>query len=92
MEFSGRLLATALLGANVEAFVFGEDADVIRRALPAAVTVSSTMREALGQARARARAGDTVLLSPACASFDEFSGYAERGDAFAEAVREGSDV
>ena len=85
-------LATALLGANVEAFVFGEDADVIRRALPAAVTVSSTMREALGQARARARAGDTVLLSPACASFDEFSGYAERGDAFAEAVREGSDV
>ncbi len=39
-----------------------------------------------------ARPGDTVLLAPAGASFDQFSGYADRGDAFAAAVRAASPV
>ena len=45
------------------------------------------MRDAVRAARRLARAGDAVLLSPACASFDAYSGYAARGDDFAHEVR-----
>jgi UDP-N-acetylmuramoylalanine--D-glutamate ligase len=44
------------------------------------------MDEAVAAAAAEAAPGDCVLLSPACASFDMFSGYAARGAAFAAAV------
>ena len=48
------------------------------------------MAEVVAAARGLARPGDTVLLAPAGASFDQFSGYAHRGDAFAAAVRGGA--
>ncbi|OGR08315.1 MAG: UDP-N-acetylmuramoylalanine--D-glutamate ligase [Deltaproteobacteria bacterium RIFOXYD12_FULL_50_9] len=50
------------------------------------VSSAGSMVEAVGMAKELADAGDDVLLSPACASFDMFNSYAHRGDVFAQAV------
>jgi UDP-N-acetylmuramoylalanine--D-glutamate ligase len=50
------------------------------------VRVASSMDDAVEAAAALARSGDAVLLSPACASFDWYGSYAERGDDFVRAV------
>lgn len=46
------------------------------------------MRRAVSLAATQATSGDVVLLAPACASMDQFKNYAERGDLFAQAVKE----
>ena len=48
---------------------------------------AADMDDAIGRAQALAKAGDAVLLSPACASFDMFRNYHHRGEVFADAVR-----
>jgi UDP-N-acetylmuramoylalanine--D-glutamate ligase len=54
-----------------------------------AFTEAGTLEAAVPLAAAAARAADApvVLLSPACASWDQFTGYDQRGDRFAELVR-----
>jgi UDP-N-acetylmuramoylalanine--D-glutamate ligase len=68
----------------------GESAPLIQAVFAGKVPVvtATSMDDAVAQARTLARRGDAVLLSPACASYDWYSGYAERGDDFARAVRE----
>jgi UDP-N-acetylmuramoylalanine--D-glutamate ligase len=51
------------------------------------VVTATSMDDAVSAAAGLAHAGDVVLLSPGCASFDWYGGYAERGDDFARAVR-----
>lgn len=53
----------------------------------AQISESRSMEDALKQARQLAQSGDTVLLSPACASFDLFKNFAARGDQFRDGVR-----
>ena len=70
--------------------LLGEDATLIEQAIAGVVPVShvASMEAAVKQAQLLAQAGDTVLLSPACASFDMFNGFAARGEAFMAAVRD----
>lgn len=70
--------------------LLGEDAALIEKALAGVVPVQhvADMPSAVKQAQAWAQPGDKVLLSPACASFDMFNGFADRGDIFMAAVRD----
>jgi UDP-N-acetylmuramoylalanine--D-glutamate ligase len=52
------------------------------------VTTAASMDDAVAVARAVARPGDAIVLSPGCASYDWYRNYGERGDDFARAVGE----
>ncbi len=69
--------------------LIGEDASLLARALDRTVDMklAATMEDAVVQAAALAQPGDSVLLSPACASFDMFRNYIERGERFISAVK-----
>ncbi|UCH30924.1 MAG: UDP-N-acetylmuramoyl-L-alanine--D-glutamate ligase [Myxococcales bacterium] len=70
--------------------VLGEAAPLLERAFAGSsveLRRASSMDDAVTRAAAIAHPGDTVLLAPACSSFDMFRSYAERGDAFQQAVQ-----
>ncbi|MER5716012.1 UDP-N-acetylmuramoyl-L-alanine--D-glutamate ligase [Streptomyces sp. NPDC002132] len=84
-----RLRGAVLIGADRELI-----RDALARHAPEVPVVdldrtdTGAMLQAVQEAKRLARPGDTVLLAPACASMDMFANYNQRGDAFAEAVRE----
>ena len=67
----------------------GKAADRISRALDgaAALVPAGDMQHAIDWASKNAKSGDTVLLSPACASFDQYRNFEHRGEHFEELVR-----
>lgn len=69
--------------------LIGEDAPTIRRELRGMAPMEhcGTMKRAVARARRLAQSGDVVLLSPACASFDQYRNYEERGRDFKALVR-----
>ena len=71
-------------------YLIGETAAALREALaPTGVAIhdSADLQRAVAQAHAAAQDGDVVLLSPGCASYDQYRSYEERGDHFRGLVR-----
>ncbi|HPA80405.1 MAG TPA: UDP-N-acetylmuramoyl-L-alanine--D-glutamate ligase [Thermoanaerobaculales bacterium] len=83
------VMAAEVARAAVSVYVIGIDGPAIATVLADAAPIveCETLERAVRQARAAAKAGQWVLLAPACASYDQFSGYAERGRRFAELAR-----
>ncbi len=86
----------APLRAEVDAhcralLLIGRDAPAIERALGgtrSTVEQAGTLEKAVARAMRLAQPGDAVLLSPACASLDQFANYVERGERFASLIRD----
>jgi UDP-N-acetylmuramoylalanine--D-glutamate ligase len=84
------VLREALRRKAVAALLIGAAAEKIERQIAGSVPIvrAETLECAIRVAAERAQAGDTVLLAPACASFDQFDNYEHRGRVFKQLVRQ----
>jgi UDP-N-acetylmuramoylalanine--D-glutamate ligase len=82
-------LARPLAQKGRAAILFGQDAEQIERDILGALPVyrEATLGASIRRARELAQTGDRVLLSPACASLDQFKNYEDRGEQFCASVR-----
>jgi UDP-N-acetylmuramoylalanine--D-glutamate ligase len=82
-------LVSALRGKVRHVVLIGQDAQLLSNVLKgvASLEFATSMQDAVERASTAAKQGETVLLSPACASLDMFRDYAHRGDEFAREVR-----
>ena len=89
MEKEGGLDALNDAASDVlKAYVIGREAAGFAMQLNVEAQVCTTMAAAVEQAMADAETGDTVLLAPAAASFDQYDNFEQRGEDFADNVRQ----
>jgi len=77
-----------LQGDNVRLYCFGRDGDALAALRPDIAVRTETMRQAMEQIAPQVNTGDMVLLSPACASLDQFRNFEQRGEQFAQLAKE----
>lgn len=75
-------------GDNIRLYCFGQDGQALANLRPDASLLTVTMEEAMRALAPTVKSGDMVLLSPACASLDQFKCFEQRGDEFARLARE----
>lgn len=88
LEKDGGLSAlNAVSGSVAKAYVIGREAASFAMQLDVETEICTTMATAVERAMEDAEAGDTVLLAPAAASFDQYDNFEQRGDDFMTLVR-----
>ncbi|PHM49712.1 UDP-N-acetylmuramoylalanine--D-glutamate ligase [Xenorhabdus miraniensis] len=82
------LLKPYIAGNNIRLYCFGRDGDQLAQLRPEISILTETMEQAMREIASKLVVGDMVLLSPACASFDQFNGFEHRGHEFARLAEE----
>jgi len=77
-----------LQGNNIRLYCFGRDGAELAALRPEVATRTNTMEEAMRIIAEKVQPGDMVLLSPACASLDQFKNFEQRGDVFTRLAKE----
>lgn len=73
---------------NIRLYCFGQDAQPLAELCPAQATITESMQQAMHLIANTVKSGDIVLLSPACASLDQFRNYEQRGELFSQLAKE----
>lgn len=81
-------LTRYMQGDNLHLYCFGRDGKELAELRPDAATVYGTMEQAMRNISELVKPGDMVLLSPACASLDQFRNFEQRGDTFVALAKE----
>lgn len=77
-----------LTGDNIRLYCFGRDGAQLAALRPEVAEHTETMEQAMRLLAPRVKSGDMVLLSPACASLDQFKNFEQRGDVFTRLAKE----
>ncbi|MDR0218958.1 MAG: UDP-N-acetylmuramoyl-L-alanine--D-glutamate ligase [Enterobacteriaceae bacterium] len=81
-------LRSYLSDSNIRLYCFGRDGHQLAELRPEISRLTETMEQAMREIAPKLAAGDMVLLSPACASYDQFNGFEHRGHEFARLAEE----
>ena len=84
------MLKQAVVQHAKQVILLGQDSELLQQALKNTIAIDNagSMQQAVEIAQQKSKSGDKVLLSPACASFDMYANYIERGNDFEKCVKE----